>query len=189
MSTSWHLLHNHGSWERDNGMGRMRERESGTDFSPIDMQVTSYDMSYPFNGPWTSNVSYKTITLPTIPDYSEVCLDELHPGPPWKSGGPLTLHRVETDQRSQCVAGPVLGGTPGQIQRIEILRVFPAAWPTSYLSYTNPQLAFNADWGDPSSWGATAWNRFQPTFSSGNGAVCRGNTRFASNPYGNGPHL
>lgn len=146
-------------------MSRLRERESGTNYDPIETTVTSYDMSYPFNGPWTSNVSVKTTSLPTIPDYSEVCLDDLHPGPPWKSGGPLTLHRVETDQRSQYVAGPVLGGYTGQIQRIEILRIFPAAWPTSYLSYTDPQLAQDANWGDPSSWGATAWNRFQPVRS------------------------
>jgi len=81
----------------------------------------------------------------------EICLDELHRGPPYKTGGPLHLRRYKTEftpsNTCECSAGNT-------------------RYSGTFVSIPNQQLildAFNS-YATPTagSWGATAWAKFRP---------------------------
>lgn len=96
------------------------------------------------------------------------CTDEAHPGPPWKSGGPLAIWKGEdgglTIQDSVYWSGGnsryeyiYEGGFICYLYRMLGDFLIPD-FEWSQITDQESELS----WGDESDWGATAWNRFKP---------------------------
>jgi hypothetical protein len=99
--------------------------------------------------------------------YRKTCVDELHAGPPYRSGGPLSI--VET------VDGSLEPANPGTYQEALYVGSNIAYRYTGGFHGPNQMSSFlggyatsgesglyDLDWGDSSTYGAQAWNRFRP---------------------------
>lgn len=94
------------------------------------------------------------------------CWDELHPGPPYKSGGPLRVQRVEYDLHTNMREMPSWKPKLDQTQKVQF-------WPHCIF---NPIGVFSGDvtrwddagfrtpnhFGTASSYGATGWAKARP---------------------------
>ena len=141
----------------------VRRRERGEYVStPLPICGTGYyDLYYPYgDGPWTNpRNQWMALYGGPYPSNVEVCLDELHPGPPYKTGGPLDKYELVTDQfENKC---PV--DVSNYMYRYAGEHL-PTRWPTSYLDHgTMPSLEGDSTWGDASQFGAAGWKKFRPT--------------------------
>lgn len=90
-------------------------------------------------------------------DYTraDVCIDETHPGPPYKSGGPLNVCHIDL--------------APHNLGQYTCFR--PGLNWSYVFDWRPPAVAVNAapftkegfvDYNNPSSWGPTGWKRFKP---------------------------
>lgn len=99
----------------------------------------------------------------------ERCLDEIHPGPPFRSGGPLRLLKATSPWYD--VQGSVnVNDGPFGLMREYVGGFVPTSFGTSGLSDLDIQnMGFSGPYGpayqDPSDWGATAYNRYKPKTS------------------------
>lgn len=87
----------------------------------------------------------------------ERCVDELHPGPPYRSGGVFDKFTMNTEQWTPKAH---LGSLPG-VSNVDLYHIPYPAW----LSYETSAYMDHPDenWGDISSFGPTGWNRYRPT--------------------------
>jgi hypothetical protein len=114
---------------------------------------------------------------PSIPFSADVhstvkrCWDEVHPGPPYSHGGPLRL--IEASDGSNNIS------STGMFSSEDLVSPPNGVWIHTYngafqpimsdlgLDWTNVSNiglsgSFGPDFGDPSEYGAAAWNRFAP---------------------------
>lgn len=108
---------------------------------------TSGGIKYATTNWWSTGTSQGVV----LPD-EVVCLDELHAGPPYKTGGPFDLTRFETSEHNPNSIGLYANSWYRYEGGFK-----PSPKPSSYLPSTTEA------WGDISSFGPTAWNRFRPT--------------------------
>lgn len=105
---------------------------------------------------------------------TEICVDELHPGPPYLVGGPFTHLRAENAQSNLANSGTYVsndgwymyvGGFAGPNRE-----GFPY-FSSQFSDVGKTGYPYNLDWGSASSYGASAWNRFKPGKSTADLAV------------------
>jgi len=125
-----------------------------------------------------------------------LCLDQLHPGPPYKEGGPFSLYRTFVPGRTILGSGSYLsdkvypygnyGPTAPWYYWSYQGGFYPQNWPWDVSSgpidmwtMTNAGDSGWMSWGygDPSSLGPTAWNRFKPKLSTADLGVFFGEIR------------
>lgn len=88
-------------------------------------------------------------------------MDELHPGPPYKSGGPLQIARFSTDELKP--GAPV--SLFSFITRYDINHMV-RFMPSEYLGYSSlSDYMANSGDDEVSQYGAAGWNKFRPTRS------------------------
>lgn len=133
-----------------------------------------YDSSIPWgDGPWTLQQEYLYPTVPAPepdPRYEKWIWDELHPGPPYRTGGPLGIYEFSTDERTPkggvdviCPFGyRYVGG------------FLPTSMPSQSLGYGSLDVFKESGDCDVSAYGAVGWNRFRPTRSPADLAVFLG---------------
>lgn len=140
---------------------RLRERETIIGPRTLTLGQTSMDLVYPYgNGPWTYPADQNRILYTAKTIDKELCEDELHKGPPYKTGGPLELYKFSTDEEEPKGFVDVISGFYRYTGEH-----LPAVMPSQYLDYKGSTLV-NAkadNWGDVSEHGAKGWNRFRPT--------------------------
>lgn len=123
------------------------------------------DNYVPNGAPWTTG-------NPNYTSYEENCMDELHPGPPYKTGGPFDLFKVESDHFT--VRG-------SHSEYYSFYGYEGGFWsphdPKGYLPWSSVANAMSDDWGDVSAYGPTGWNKFRPTRSPADLGVFLGEIR------------
>lgn len=145
---------------------------------------------------WRVHSTYTSYPAPVPTQFSRVCYDELHSGPPYLEGGPLDIYRMENNHATvqsfntyvsklygyyyKWVGGSVFGGsftnyfppvnTSTHVNDWGNCRIIPSVWNTD-----GEDISYG--WGDVSSYGATAWNRFKPGRSSADLGVFLGEFR------------
>jgi len=143
-----------------------RERHQGPYYVtlPITCGTKYYDYTYPYgDGPWTgSDQKWPNPWDTSTRDYAEgVVFDEIHPGPPYKSGGPFNLYRFYTDEY-------VLGGAVSTTYSLAryVGSHLISRKPSAFLGFANlAQYMQGSGDDDIESYGAIGWNRFRPTRS------------------------
>lgn len=88
----------------------------------------------------------------------EKCWDETHPGPPYKTGGPLNLWRFE-------FSSPIFGGLDVQsrVPPNVVTYWWKGSWWVQPLSETDfPLTGWGTTWGDATSAGPVGWDKFKP---------------------------
>lgn len=88
----------------------------------------------------------------------EKCFDELHPGPPYKTGGPLDLWKFQ-------FSSPIFGAFNIRSSRIPTLSTkwYKGRWFRNPLPETSfPLSGWKTNWDDVSSFGPQGWNKFRP---------------------------
>jgi len=149
----------------------MRTRQRGDYFADTFPLGTSYIETAPpwGDGPW--NPTFYHVGNPgNKPRYEEVTKDELHPGPPYRTGGPFTSWKVNTDE--WVAKAPV--DVPYFLWRYAGEHL-PAIRPSVYSGYSSFSDFQNfSGYDDVSDWGPTGWNRFRPTKSGADVAVFLG---------------
>lgn len=108
----------------------------------------------------------------------EKTIDELHYGPPYTSGGPFENYKSEYpyDQiQGNAVYNKKVGLTTYRYTGGFVPSGFgTAAFPYSDLKNVGTSGPYGPGYGDPSSYGAQAWNRFRPKTSGFDGATFLG---------------
>lgn len=139
---------------------RHRSRESDLLSDQLELGSTFVDTKSPGgDGPWRLMSTFmfpSAYALPLARDIEE-CLDELHPGPPWKSGGPFDKWRLLTDYPVLTPSYDLISGWWRYAGKFCMLPD-----PRDYLEHSSLSSAMAADWRDASSYGPQAWNRFRP---------------------------
>lgn len=141
----------------------MRHRERGMLYPlPIYCGTRDYDFVFPYgNGPWTYPYDYVRTTYAYADMIEEEeCWDELHPGPPFRSGGPLDIVKCRTDSDSVKGHTSLIDSTG--------MRRWNGGFLPSYaienlLDCSTVEEALLSDFGDVYGFGATGWNKFRPT--------------------------
>lgn len=119
------------------------------------------DLAVPWgDGPWDF-VGNNIIDVSSKASSCEVTWDELHPGPPYRSGGPFDCRKITTNQFELRNVAEYYGWkyryTGGFI---------PGYYPTDYLDWDSPYSSVLDDdhWIDPNftERSASDWNRFRP---------------------------
>lgn len=131
---------------------RFRSRTSGSVSQQRSYSYYSYCTGPRYGPTWPAN---------PLATFHEVCWDELHSGPPYKTGGPLNLWRMsignpwgsdyksDFNTYSNCLYNPYRGtGHFGVIPPY----TDPSFWP----------YWLDDDWGNASSYGAAGWNKYRP---------------------------
>lgn len=140
----------------------MRYRERGTRYVPrggTPLGHAYVDNVYPYgDGPWTLSTTYYEPTYGED-EFSERerCWDELHPGPPWKSGGPFIKLKYTTDEHVWKHAVDIVSGK----YRLTTLHR-PSVSPSNLLLHSN-LTEYQNSLSDLNDYGAKAWNKFKPT--------------------------
>lgn len=135
-------------------MGRFRSMGDYVEASSFGESYFTYEDKKNSVTKWFADGSQEPgMVLPT----RVTCLDELHAGPPYKTGGPFDLMRFETSQFSPM--------SSGEYKRSYIAGItycydggFRPLWPPA-----NDLPVVSEDWGDITSFGPAAWNRYRPT--------------------------
>jgi hypothetical protein len=112
---------------------------------------------------------------------SERCYDELHHGPPYTSGGPFESWKSQNPWNQVQGAGLYkrkIGLTTYQWNG----GFLPTSFGSGQLSYQHLKDVgikglYGPNWGEISSYGATAYNRFRPKTSGFDGATALGELR------------
>lgn len=129
-----------------------RVREQRNSFSKG--EITGYYSSTPpyvFESRWpaTYSVDYRL----------DRCADETHPGPPWKSGGPCDIwHKTLSNVDLGSFDSTIYDTITGQV----MYRYWGTLRPPDALANRPDPSGWLTTWGDGSSYGATAWNKFKP---------------------------
>lgn len=114
-----------------------------------DSNWTQSGFSPAFNNPILTNTGY--------------CLDECHPGPPFKSGGPLSI--LEYSHEGAVGPGYDAWSTGGLQWRAKAESVF-STWildaPPGFIMNDGVIDGVNSTYGDVSGYGATGWNMYKP---------------------------
>lgn len=147
----------------------MRVRERGPITVPLPIYTgVSYTSPYA-NGVWGSPYYHWKFTgypVGTVAQTARsVCHDELHPGPPYKTGGPFNKWEYFADQYQP--KGWVDTISPDQRYRY-IGRWLPPVSCTNYIGYTSLNDYKTSDVGNAFAHGATGWNLYRPTRPSVN---------------------
>lgn len=138
---------------------RFRERESG-EVPPLYCGAEYQDTLSPYgDGPWSKlrDIYYSPSWLSDCRHLQEWTWDELHPGPPYLTGGPFDNWTLQTDW-------PNVGGhTSVSYWRYKYEGGFVnSIQPEVLLSNASLSPSEDASWGDVTSLGATGWSRFRP---------------------------
>jgi hypothetical protein len=121
------------------------------------------------DGPWTNPQDHILNVYGDKKVWDEICVDEIHKGPPYRQGGPLDIWSFSTDYytpKYPVDARRFLWRYAGQF--------LPAQSPAQWLDYGTADLYRLSGEDDISSYGATGWNKFRPTNSSADLAVFLG---------------
>jgi len=153
----------------------MRTRQRGSIRAPgsVEIGIQDYDFSYPYgDGPWLYPYTVYDTTYTPLPIQEEKCVDELHAGPPFRTGGPFDkfeffTDRFEIKKRTTLKSGMYRyrGG------------FLPSLNPCDFLSYSSLEGFINSNTGDVSDYGAAGWNKFRPTNSGAQIGVALGEIR------------
>lgn len=159
---------------------RIRSRSNSVT-GPMVLGQQYYDSLYPYgNGPWVNPVDLVGRPPSSTSETSreEWCGDELHPGPPYRTGGPLSVFKWETNEYAPLATVDMINHGSilpkyryiGSHQVAVSLRsLFP--WNT----LENYRLLSGDD--DAEDYGAAGWNRFRPTRSGAELGVFLGELR------------
>jgi hypothetical protein len=150
-----------------------RFREDVGDPTSSEIGSLKRQMKYPDGG---YTISSDTRPSVQVRQERRRCWDELHPGPPYTSGGPFRLIKADdgsavTEIGVSCSDMPL--GSPeeytwfytydGGFQiRLNDIGLDPAN--IDNIGISGP---YGPDYSDPSSYGASAWNRFAPELEFG----------------------
>lgn len=140
---------------------RRRERPEQIQVFPIYVGVKTFDFTPPYgDGPWTnpSIVNFGSSSWPSAATFSKVCVDELHAGPPYRTGGPLNIVEFSTDQYEPKAYTDISSG----MYRYSGHHM-PITKPSSALGWNTLAEFETADVGNVEAYGAIGWNRFRPT--------------------------
>jgi hypothetical protein len=106
----------------------------------------------------------------TIPSgtysFRETCQDYLHPGPPYRTGGPFKKWHYLSNESTMQSGGIELNGNPPYGNwKANVHGHLPGSGykPSVKLGWSYAQFVSSDPGGDPSSYGAKAWNKFKPT--------------------------
>jgi hypothetical protein len=158
-------------------MGRLRLRSDF--FEPLVVG----DLDYIFyNG---SNIFHNRFTKSAFAGQdvvkNERTYDELHAGPPFLSGGPFDSYKSENpwnDVQGSGFYSRKVGLTTYQYKGGFLPTSFGSGQiPYQHLKDVGLKGPFGPDYGDPSSYGASAINRFKPKTSGFDGATALGELR------------
>jgi len=105
--------------------------------------------SYNYGGEWNY-----TPTLSGLPYVTELCQDQIHPGPPFKEGGPFRHFRREAPHYQLVGVGTYFTNPYDYKYEGGFL---PTKFPP-----VNWDLAFSDQEVDYSAYGTTGWSRFRP---------------------------
>jgi hypothetical protein len=139
-------------------MARIRQRCINASF-PIKVGENFMDFTYPFgDGPWVWTSDINSIApRPVDFSFKELTGDELHPGPPYRSGGNFSSLKWSTDQYTEKGFIDIAD----RFYRM-VTSFLPGFAPANYHSWASFE-SIPDSWGDVESYGATGWNRFRPT--------------------------
>lgn len=113
-------------------------------------------------GAWKYITSSLHPVGPNIVMRHKTCMDELHAGPPFRTGGPLAI-RDYTDGRSVSNQGTYDAWTPSGNLGYRYVGGFTCGPLQSYTGfYSDASFRAQTAFGDISSFGAGAWNRYRP---------------------------
>lgn len=133
------------------------------------------------NSPWTKSSEFWLVKASTATPkfrYRSRCCDQCHPGPPYRSGGPLDIW-TDWDGRD-CRHSSIHYPRPGYTTIRYVGGFGPGILPYGLGEYklagTLDQKLENASsvddsWGDPSAYGASAWSKFKPNRPTADAAV------------------
>lgn len=103
----------------------------------------------------------------------DICVDETHAGPPYRSGGPLDVRHYSNDRYNIVNTGLYVSG-----YNYYEGGFVPASNPANYLDWTDPQSSMLDDsaWVNPNyvTDGATGWNKAKPDISQAESLVFAG---------------
>lgn len=145
-------------------MSRVRKRGPAT-IGPSNIKCTDYylDFQYPYgDGPWTWVGSDVYPIYAPITTWEEECHDATHRGPPYHEGGAFDKWSYLTDQ---YVPKAPVGELLYTYWKYHVWGHLPAHMPSAGLSYSTLSDFIQSNTGDPSVYGAEAWNKFRPTRS------------------------
>lgn len=152
-------------------MGRIREMVHTIDL-PIYPGTGYLDLVYPYgDGPWTNPSNY-SLGTGTAYSYHKMCMDELHPGPPFKTGGPLNVWEYWSDEWTPKGSVDVMYSLWRYVGKH-----VPTMMPSGFLDWTDIDEFKASDAWNPDSYGPQAWNRFRPTRSGAEIGVFLGEFR------------
>ena len=120
--------------------------------APDPVELGTFEvLGYPYDGTGKTYVEQLTFS-PTSAFQNDVCWDELHPGPPYKTGGPFDKTSYTTDWWTPKAWIDVKNG----IRSRHTFHI-PGRVPHLFLE------APGENWGDVSSYGPKGWNNYRPT--------------------------
>lgn len=146
-------------------MGRFREQHTAVGYPIYLGQIYNWDYVndcyIPGLEKWYGNYSFQRNSRPTTRD--KYCWDALHPGPPYKTGGPLSIW-TRLDHTTDLASTGVYENTTKRYKYVG-----------GFISSVGPGPFFGSDWGsdgaasatygsfgDVSADGATGWSRYRP---------------------------
>jgi hypothetical protein len=138
-------------------MARYRESSQEVTF-PILLGQNYMDYSPPYgNGPWTPTSAISLAVANKGPGiiFHKTCMDELHSGPPWKTGGPLNITEWKSDFYVPKAAVDV-SYSMWRYAGSHLASHYPPVPWGSLSEYTS------SDADNIESYGPTGWNRFRP---------------------------
>lgn len=160
----------------------IRHRYKSTDH-PGNTLIGSTFWYNPSTSGWIfmGNSYYNYATLGRVHRTRADCYDQLHSGPPYKEGGPFDLRTFDDSAGDVCCQGTHLSVNSQWKYDGGFVCMYSALSPVfsrglSMLDITQGGGQW-ADWGDPSEFGATGWERFRPGRSSADLGVFLGEIR------------
>jgi hypothetical protein len=107
--------------------------------------------------------TYNPARISSTYRYIEVTSDCLHPGPPYRSGGPFHSVKITDSQARELTnqGSYISANTVGYPAKYEG-GFYCGAVPDAYHICSPSRMEDLADFGDGTSYGPTAWNRFKP---------------------------
>jgi len=141
-------------------MGRVRT--IGPEYTAIVNELLSeqyFDTTYPYGDNYVYYWNTSRTLNPQKIVHEKRCTDELHKGPPYKEGGPFDCWEYFTDQYTKKAAWT---GNLSMYKTV-IKGHVPILLPSSRLDWSSLNSFIQANVGDPSGYGTSAWNTFRPT--------------------------
>lgn len=148
-------------------MGRFRKHISPS--QPVFCGTTYYTTDRGVTWKKSTDFTYNPSANGRVNSEGECCLDELHPGPPYRTGGPFNLFRYSDDHtvRNSGTYTAMYTTTVGYRYVGGFISTQPPGVPGAGITLVqmNQQLDGSGvldSYGDVSSYGATGWKRFRP---------------------------